>query len=132
MRPGETGRIGLFALLFDSCVTERIVVPLKNVELEEDLGDRGVRGLGPSELAPGVCGDVVFALIWRVEGLRSKFGIQDCLDGILDVDRGSDSGVDKLSGGAGKSDTPSANWMLKVQKKIDLLLTKPYVSTECT
>lgn len=75
------------------------MVPLKNVELEEDLGERGVRGLGPSELAPGVCGDEDFVLVWSVEGLRSKLGTVDCLDGILDVDHGSDSGVGNSSGG---------------------------------
>ena len=88
--PGEASNVGLFDLLFESCVTGLIVAPLKNGELDDDFGDRGVRGLGPSELwAPGVSGDEIFASACRVEVLRSKLGTVDCLDGILGVNRGS-------------------------------------------
>lgn len=87
-RLGETGNVGLFDLLFDSWVTGRIVAPLKKGELDEDLGERGVRGLGPSELwAPGVSGDEIFAFACKVEVLRSKLGTVEFLDGILDVVR---------------------------------------------
>lgn len=95
VRPGVAGSavagpvdVGLLWLLWllDSCVTGLIVAPLKNGELDEDLGEWGVRGLGPSELwAPGVSGDEIFAFPCRVEGLRSKLGTVDCLDGILVV-----------------------------------------------
>lgn len=86
VRPGDTGARSLSDLLLDSCVTGRMVAPLKKGGLEGDLGERGVRGLGPSELwAPGVSGDEIFALfVCRVEVLRSKFGTVDCLDGILE------------------------------------------------
>lgn len=58
---GETGKTGLVDLLLKSWVTGRMVAPLVKGELEEDLGERGVRGLGPSELwAPGVSGDEIF------------------------------------------------------------------------
>lgn len=49
-RPGEVGIIGLVGLLVESWVTGRMVAPLKNGELDTDLGERGVKGLGPSEL----------------------------------------------------------------------------------
>lgn len=87
---GETGKIGLVDLLLKSCVTGRIVVPLVKGELSEDLGERGVRGLGPSELwAPGDSGDEIFEFESRVRELRSKFRTVDCLSGILGVNRGS-------------------------------------------
>lgn len=39
-------------------MTGRIVAPLKSGELDSDLGDRGVKGVSPSELcAPGVAGE---------------------------------------------------------------------------
>lgn len=93
-RPGEVGKVGLFdLLLLESWVTGRMVAPLKNGELEEDLGERGVRGLGPSELwAPGVSGEAIFTFVWSVAELRSKLGTVDCLDGILGVYRGSEDG----------------------------------------
>lgn len=88
---GETGKIGLVDLLLRSCVTGRIVVPLVKRELlEEDLGERGVRGLGPSELwAPGDSGEEIFGFECRVRELRSKFGTADCRNGILGANRGS-------------------------------------------
>lgn len=48
--PDEGGIVGLVALVLESWVTGRMVVPLKNGELDPDLGDRGVKGLSPSEL----------------------------------------------------------------------------------
>jgi hypothetical protein len=48
--PGDAGKVGLFETELESCVTGRMVAPLKNGELEEDLGECGVRGLRPSEL----------------------------------------------------------------------------------
>lgn len=76
--------MGLVDLLLKSWVTGRIVVPLVKGELEEDLGERGVRGLGPSELwAPGVSGEEIFGFECRDRELRSKFGTVDCLNGIL-------------------------------------------------
>ena len=97
--PGEVaGNVGLLDLLFESCVTGLIVAPLKKGELDDDLGERGVRGLGPSELwAPGVSGDEIFASACRVEVLRSKFGTVDCLVGILSVNRGSAGDPEKLN-----------------------------------
>lgn len=47
---GEAGKEGLLGVGFESCVTGRIVAPLKNGELEEDFGECGVNGLRPSEL----------------------------------------------------------------------------------
>jgi hypothetical protein len=41
---------GLLPLLLESWVTGRMVEPLRNGELEEDFGERGVKGLRPSEL----------------------------------------------------------------------------------
>lgn len=90
---GETGKIGLADLLPKSCVTGRIVLPLVMGELEADLGERGVRGLGPSELwAPGDRGDVIFESVCRERELRSKLGTVDCLNGIFDRNRGSQGG----------------------------------------
>ena len=48
--PGEVGIVGLVALELESCVTGRMVAPLKKGELEPDFGDFGVKGLSPSEL----------------------------------------------------------------------------------
>lgn len=71
-------------MLLDSCVTGRMVAPLKNGELVDDLGERGVKGLALSELwAPGVSGDEFFAFACRVKELRSRLGTADCLEGIL-------------------------------------------------
>jgi hypothetical protein len=41
---------GLLPLLLESWVTGRMVAPLRNGELEDDFGERGVKGLRPSEL----------------------------------------------------------------------------------
>lgn len=61
-----------------------MVAPLKNGELVDDLGERGVKGLALSELwAPGVSGDEFFAFACRVKELRSRLGTADCLEGIL-------------------------------------------------
>lgn len=50
-RPGDLGAItGLLPLLLESWVTGRMVAPLRNGELEADFGERGVKGLRPSEL----------------------------------------------------------------------------------
>lgn len=50
-RPGDLGaRTGLLPLLLESWVTGRMVAPLRNIELEGDFGERGVKGLSPSEL----------------------------------------------------------------------------------
>jgi hypothetical protein len=74
--PGESGRIGLVALLSESCVTGRIVAPLKSGELDADLGERGVKGLGPSELwSPGVTGDETLSFFDSVlHELKSRLG----------------------------------------------------------
>jgi len=48
--PGEFRIVGLVASALESWVTGRMVAPLKNGELDPDLGDRGVKGLSPSEL----------------------------------------------------------------------------------
>lgn len=73
---GESGRIGLVALLSESCMTGRIVAPLKSGELDADLGERGVKGVGPSELwSPGVTGDETFSFFDSVlHELRSRLG----------------------------------------------------------
>lgn len=73
---GESGRIGLVALLSESCITGRIVAPLKRGELDADLGERGVKGVGPSELwSPGVTGDETFSFFDSVlHELRSRLG----------------------------------------------------------
>ena len=85
--------MGLWDLVLESCVTGRMVVlfPLKNGELDEDLGERGVRGLGPSELwALGDSGDEIFKFVCREKELRSKLGTAECRDGIFaGVNRGS-------------------------------------------
>ena len=85
--------MGLWDLVLESCVTGRMVVlfPLKNGELDEDLGERGVRGLGPSELWPlGDSGDEIFKFVCREKELRSKLGTAECRDGIFaGVNRGS-------------------------------------------
>lgn len=74
--PGESGRTGLVALLSESCITGRIVAPLKSGELDADLGERGVKGVGPSELwSPGVTGDETFSFFDSVlHELRSRLG----------------------------------------------------------
>lgn len=74
--PGESGRIGLVALVSESCTTGRIVAPLKSGELDADLGERGVKGVGPSELwSPGVTGDETFSFFDLVlHELRSRLG----------------------------------------------------------
>lgn len=95
--PGDVERIGLFSLLFavlsESWVTGRMVVPLTNWKLEDDLGERGVRGLGPSELwAPGVKGDETFASSGSdLNELRSKLDMAESLVGITGVDKGASS-----------------------------------------
>lgn len=90
-RLGETGNVGLLDLVLESCVTGRMVVPLKKGELDEDLGERGVRGLSPSELwPPGDSGDEIFTFVCRENELRSKLGTAECRDGIFTgVNRGS-------------------------------------------
>lgn len=87
--PGEVGIVGLFTLPL-SCVTGRIVTPLNNGELDVDLGDRGVKGLGRSELwAPGVTGEDSLPLFVSVfNDPKSRLGTVDCLEGILNVGRG--------------------------------------------
>lgn len=74
--PGESARVGLVALLSESCATGRIVAPLKSGELDADLGERGVKGLSPSELcSPGVTGDETFSFFDSVfHELRSRLG----------------------------------------------------------
>lgn len=83
--PGETGVVGLVALLFASWVTGRIVAPLKRGELQADLGERGVKGLSPSELwPPGERGDASFPFLESdLKELRSKLGTVEFLFGIL-------------------------------------------------
>lgn len=50
-RPGDFGIVvGLVGFWLESWVTGRMVAPLEKGELDEDLGERGVRGLSPSEL----------------------------------------------------------------------------------
>lgn len=77
--PGVCGRIGLVALLSESCATGRIVAPLKSGELDVDLGERGVKGLGPSELrSHGVTGDEALSFFESVlHELRSRLGTVD-------------------------------------------------------
>lgn len=57
-------------------MTGRIVAPLKSGELDADLGERGVKGVGPSELwSPGVTGDETFSFFDSVlHELRSRLG----------------------------------------------------------
>lgn len=66
-------------------MTGRIVAPLENGELDEDLGERGVRGLGPSELwAPGVRGEEILPLLLSdLRDLRSRLGTVEFRDGML-------------------------------------------------
>lgn len=68
---------------------------MKKGELDEDLGERGVRGLGPSELwPPGDSGDEIFKFVCRENELRSKLGTAECLEGIFaGVNRGSRGGL---------------------------------------
>lgn len=63
--PDEGGIVvGLVGLSLESWVTGRIVAPLKSGELDSDLGDRGVKGLSPSELCvPGVAGEESLPLL---------------------------------------------------------------------
>lgn len=87
--PGEAGIVGLFTLLFESWVTGRMVAPLKSGELDVDLGDRGVKGLGPSELkAPGERGEESLPLFeFDLDKLRSSLGTVEFRDGILGENR---------------------------------------------
>lgn len=85
-RPGEVGIVvGLVGLLLESWVTGRMVAPLENGELDDDLGERGVRGLAPSELwAPGVRGEVTLPLfVSDLRDLRSRLGTVEFRDGML-------------------------------------------------
>lgn len=81
----ELGKEGLFGLLLESLVTGRIVAPLRNGELDEDLGERDVCGLGPSGLwSPGVNGDDTFTLLDAdLDELRSNLGTGEFRAGIL-------------------------------------------------
>lgn len=83
---GESGRVGLVALLHESCVTGRMVAPLKSGELDADLGERGVRGLSPSELWPfGVSGEETLSFFDSVlNELRSRLGTVELRFGMLD------------------------------------------------
>jgi hypothetical protein len=82
---GESEKVGLVAL-FESCVTGRMVAPLKSGELEADLGERGVWGLGPSELwSFGVRGDEILSFFDSIlNELRSRLGTVDARFGMLD------------------------------------------------
>lgn len=112
------------------------MVPLVKGELAEDLGERGVRGLSPSELwAPGDRGDEIFELACRVRELRSKFGRVDCLNGIFDGIVGRKMGVSCHSAvrEAGTSDMSGIGRGLRrrKRKKINLLerqVSNPYYS----
>lgn len=76
---------GFSVLLFDR-VTGRIVVPFINGELGDDLGERGVRGLSPSELiAPGVSGVVLLLPGFSKVEPKFRLGTTECLVGILDI-----------------------------------------------
>lgn len=83
--PGEVGIVGLVAFWLESWVTGRIVAPLKNGELDADLGERGVKGLGPSELwAPGVRGEESLPLFEsELSDLRSRSGTVEFRDGMF-------------------------------------------------
>lgn len=75
------------------------MVPLKKGELEDDLGERGVRGLSPSELwPPGDSGDEIFAFVCREKELRSKLGTAECRDGIFAKKVGVNRGSENSSG----------------------------------
>lgn len=85
-RPGDLGAIvGLLVLLLESWVTGRIVAPLRNGELEADFGERGVKGLSPSELwAPGERGVDRFPLLKStLSDFRSRLDTVELRDGIL-------------------------------------------------
>jgi hypothetical protein len=61
-----------------------MVAPLKRGELDGDLGERGVKGLSPSELWPGERGDESFPLFKSdLKELKSKLGTVECRDGML-------------------------------------------------
>jgi len=77
--------VGLVALLSESCVTGRMVAPLKSGELDADLGERGVRGLGPSELwSFGVRGEEILSFLDSVlNELRSRLGTVEVRFGML-------------------------------------------------
>lgn len=64
-----------------------MLAPLKSGELDADLGERGVKGLRPSELwAPGVRGEEI--LPWfesDLSDLRSKLGTAELRDGMLAI-----------------------------------------------
>lgn len=77
--------VGLVGFCVESWVTGRMVAPLKNGELDDDLGERGVRGLCPSELwAPGVRGEEILPLFGSdLRDLRSRLGTVEFRDGML-------------------------------------------------
>lgn len=84
--PGEAGvAVGLTSLLSESPVTGRMVEPLRNGELDPDLGDRGVKGLCPSELwPPGERGDESLPLFESdLNELTSRVGKVEFRDGML-------------------------------------------------
>lgn len=90
-RPGDFGAMtGLVDLLLESWVTGRMVAPLRNGELEAVFGERGVKGLSPSELwAPGERGVVNFPLVKStLSDLRSRLGRVELRDGMLGDNRG--------------------------------------------
>lgn len=62
-----------------------MLAPLKNGELDPDLGERGVKGLRPSELwAPGVRGEEILPLFESdLSDLRSRLGTAEFRDGML-------------------------------------------------
>lgn len=66
------------------------MAPLNNGELDADFGERGVKGLGRSELgAPGVNGEESLPLLESdFNDPRSRLGTVDCLEGMLGADRG--------------------------------------------
>lgn len=83
VRLGVRGGFGdSSGLIFDCCVTGRIVVPFVNGELGDDLGEWGVRELCPSELvAPGVSGDALFFPALSKAALKFRLGTIECLVG---------------------------------------------------
>lgn len=85
-RPGEVGIVvGLVGFWLESRVTGRMVAPLEKGELDEDLGERGDRELGPSELcAPGDSGEEILPLfVSDLRDLRSRLGTVEFRDGML-------------------------------------------------
>lgn len=62
-----------------------MLAPLKNGELDPDLGERGVKGLRPSELwAPGVRGEEILPVFEPDSSdLRSRLGTVEFRDGML-------------------------------------------------